>query len=691
MITLKLNGQIVDLFPNASISLRWTNPMFSETADLGGYSFPMELPPTARNSAALGAPERIDAAGDSINTTHTYELYVQGSLFMAGSAKLIKPITRRSYRIYLLTTAFGDAVKGKTTADFTWGGVRDLGDQTYQGWLDHFVDTIDGKVADWCFFTSAFVPKETYDFTGSNAETLVNYLNYSAVPAQTRYYSPYPRVAYVLRQIFAELGYELQSEWLKGDEIKDLVFWSPVRKTWDADPGGSLSDPYANEINLKNFLPAVSAAEIIEAVRKAFCATVFFDRRNQKATIKTNREVILSAKVKDWTGKNDPAYELAQDEAVSGYTLGWTKSDNGMRTAYLQKMLNLLLRESENWIEEYYAAPNDVAPLFHYLWTQPGVDYVNYQEVGFNPGDIIMPTDGLAFWYFIINGTPLPTPDPDKGWRLDELGKWFISREGFDQSYGGVLPANACEWHEALAEYVESVATLGDLPALVPSGSYDQFGKVYWVEEESLYYVGFMADPVSPFITGARWLPLCGPAMDDIILGSGSKVLRAPADTLNMALVYDSVEDMQIRVPIAQMDMLDEIEGTPQSFPLYFMFWRGRIAQYVGDNNPTPPAHTYPYGSSDCLTYTNEANVGELTLNWSEDHGLYAQFWQEWLSFAGNPKKLTSVIRLTLNDLLNFSFSDKIRLDNQNYLVAQMDITITQRGISPTKCELRKL
>lgn len=80
--------------------------------------------------------------------------------------------------------------------------------------------------------------------------------------------------------------------------------------------------------------------------------------------------------------------------------------------------------------------------------------------------------------------------------------------------------------------------------------------------------------------------------------------------------------------------------------------------------------------------------TAEHSLLWNGNKGLYQQFWSEWVTFLQNKKESTTTVNLTIADVLNFSFKNKVRIRENNYLVKQMKVSISDGGILPTKLKL---
>jgi hypothetical protein len=100
------------------------------------------------------------------------------------------------------------------------------------------------------------------------------------------------------------------------------------------------------------------------------------------------------------------------------------------------------------------------------------------------------------------------------------------------------------------------------------------------------------------------------------------------------------------------------------------------------NQNPMPYANSSPYDPA------NEADTFEYSLHYDGEKGIYERYGREWLEFLKSKKIVKQNINLKLQDILNFREWHKVRIENMNYFVKSMKITVTQNGIQPTECEL---
>lgn len=116
-------------------------------------------------------------------------------------------------------------------------------------------------------------------------------------------------------------------------------------------------------------------------------------------------------------------------------------------------------------------------------------------------------------------------------------------------------------------------------------------------------------------------------------------------------------------------------KGNSPMFDLYvnnpytprLLFYRG----FRNDGNGEP----YPLGSYHNYDY-DENRIGNYSLSWDGDDGLYNVWWKDYLNVISGSRTITIPVRLNLNDLLNLDFKKKIRIRDVNYLIKSIDIKL---------------
>lgn len=119
--------------------------------------------------------------------------------------------------------------------------------------------------------------------------------------------------------------------------------------------------------------------------------------------------------------------------------------------------------------------------------------------------------------------------------------------------------------------------------------------------------------------------------------------------------------------------------------------FQDRLIFYRGMQKMRLTNDLYPMASNN--TYDSELQPAEIpglnySLLWDGDKGMFNVWWKTWLEMLKNKRDLEIKLLLSESDIINFNFDDKIRIQNQNYFVKKLAITITQNGFKPVKANL---
>jgi hypothetical protein len=111
------------------------------------------------------------------------------------------------------------------------------------------------------------------------------------------------------------------------------------------------------------------------------------------------------------------------------------------------------------------------------------------------------------------------------------------------------------------------------------------------------------------------------------------------------------------------------------------MFYRGFQPADVGVDE------TYPMAGVNEYNIRGEV-VGDHSLLWDGDKGIFKTWWALPYLMLSQKKTVMRQLNLSIRDLLNFSFKNKYRIENQNYFITRMRYTISQRGLSPIEATM---
>lgn len=151
-------------------------------------------------------------------------------------------------------------------------------------------------------------------------------------------------------------------------------------------------------------------------------------------------------------------------------------------------------------------------------------------------------------------------------------------------------------------------------------------------------------------------------------------------------------------------------EESTASFEDRLLFYRG-LADFRTANGATNPffALTYPLASAEDFTVEGyriktgwdssqlSSNITppqyapedvKYSLNWNGSKGLYAQWWATWHEMLQRKRDVKLSIALSTKDIRAFRFQDKVRIQNKEYIVKKLRITLTEFGAATTEAEL---
>lgn len=118
--------------------------------------------------------------------------------------------------------------------------------------------------------------------------------------------------------------------------------------------------------------------------------------------------------------------------------------------------------------------------------------------------------------------------------------------------------------------------------------------------------------------------------------------------------------------------------------PLRLTIYRGFAygTPYPGySTRQVPYASSTPYGPGSGI-------YGEISLRWEGVYGLYETWWKQWHQMLLYGKNVTIRLHLSIADLVSFNFEQKIRIQNMDFLVKRLRISLTPRGLAPVEAEL---
>lgn len=297
----------LDIFPDISLSVKLTNPMFNE---IGSHSMPFNLPASSHNLKVFGFPNRIERYTEFKNREYPMYIFAEGLNILLGV--LVVTSARQSEIDCYFKSGNGDfwsAVKGKSLKDIELGESEEftnlnvalafMNDSVTKGYPDvpfamfPLVNT--GMVKD---FKMEDLPLAAGAWRGT---TMVNYWDPTTPGflASFSALSPFLYVNYILDRLWDTVGYEKVKCFIsENSELKRLVLYNNVAKWWQETPNGFYLTPLPgdrpNKFVYSDYVSEYSISSFISDIGKMFCAFMFVNDRLRSVKFMTFKDLINS-------------------------------------------------------------------------------------------------------------------------------------------------------------------------------------------------------------------------------------------------------------------------------------------------------------------------------------------------------------------------------------------------------------
>lgn len=163
----------------------------------------------------------------------------------------------------------------------------------------------------------------------------------------------------------------------------------------------------------------------------------------------------------------------------------------------------------------------------------------------------------------------------------------------------------------------------------------------------------------------------CAPA------DSGSPAFEAECPPLHDIRLHETAPEIRTPGTVSYMQGGEEIVQEAE-VPDRMTLYRGYYS--IG-------GHLQPFASG--LPYDREVNqIGDYSLRMDGPFGVYETWWKAWHTMMKTGKQVQARLLLSLSEIANFNFEDQVRIQNQNFFVKKMKITLTPRGLAPVDVEL---
>lgn len=386
MLGIKINDEFLDLMPGTQLELEQNNPYLQFGDEIvGEFSYPIELPPTEKNLRLTQYSLLIQKRADAISIDCV--VYDSGFQHSRGKLRIEKPTIHlnrlSSGRIsaYYLTgiSSFYQDIKDIQLKAADFGGERSFSWDNFNtagsGFWGHIHGAINSTPGYGHGYDYAFFPCINYAWHPSQLTDLVNKTVLSGgVPVFAQYIQigtvktiqpiiPFPYLKYVMMKAAEHVGWKLEGSFLDDADFKKIVLWNQRSVKWGYIKIGTFGvvsyhgyDPI--KLNVKDFVPDITIAELFLAIRNRLGLFYEFDRMSKIIRVKKLVDVSTSG-IKDFGAKVNPVIVKTVLKEKTTYALKTTEDINSIDTSsadYLGAVHNVsdLPAADETLVEKFY-------------------------------------------------------------------------------------------------------------------------------------------------------------------------------------------------------------------------------------------------------------------------------------------------------------------------------------------------
>lgn len=330
-------GEAYHLQPDAKLEVERTNPFFNDYAE---HTIPMDLPASDHNRRLLGFPDLFGGRMKMV----TSEVSIQDGEFHAQCRQAVVSATRKgkiqtsfylnegSLYSRMQNTRLKDVFSNDDTDILRFGtmedvfefcrGLRANDDERFTIFPVLVTDDSDmdlgynykivnafGMVEDHGFDVAyPFMPSVSYHVTREffhpdhidpacdfyNVQDRTEIVNQIPISIGPGYYiSPFIRMNYVLKRVFAHFGYTLEENFFTQTQPFDKMVLL-----------NNIIDPLINKkLIVSDLVPDVTVQDLLAAVRKKFCCEFSADEATRTVGIVFLKDIVNSTPTADFTSR----------------------------------------------------------------------------------------------------------------------------------------------------------------------------------------------------------------------------------------------------------------------------------------------------------------------------------------------------------------------------------------------------
>lgn len=310
-LAFQIGTEFLDLKPGTELELEEENP-FLQLSDsvIGPYTFPFEVPLSEKNLRLLGFPSALPTRKKiSVDNVICWENGIQHSIGTLRIEQIngnINDLQSGTCSLYYLTgsSSFWTQIEKKMLSEMDFGGDRSFnqpGINITSGWWQHVHQVMQGNSET---FDYAIFPVKNPGIMSKDMDHQPDWMNWITIEAgQTRPaiitngrnnpIYPFPYLVYVMKRIFATVGWKVDGDFFTDPDIKKICLLSLRDIKW-----GIKIPIFLFKLNpvvtfdLANHMPNVEVSKFLIAIKNRLGLFYDFNLRTKSCTITYLKDVV---------------------------------------------------------------------------------------------------------------------------------------------------------------------------------------------------------------------------------------------------------------------------------------------------------------------------------------------------------------------------------------------------------------
>jgi hypothetical protein len=703
MLRILIDNEIVDI-SGINFTLMMKSPIFYP--EEGSYSLPLTFPFTPRNSLIFGYPNRIELYADILRD-HSIYISFAGITLINDTIQVTKANNKIIEGFIKVGEGFFNSlIKSVKLKDIDYGDDITLG-STPEAVLAHALAVIAQSYPDVNYqFPSIYNPKFYGEENEKNPDFL-SILNYYLAGAGRNYFLsnaiyedpskdnqqsllPLPYLFYVLKKIFEFFNYSLSGDFLQDDELKELLIYNNraldrkekkyyARASLTATQNVHIADYVIfdddstddNEDDDSLFNTTLGAYEIASKGYHNVTVNIKVGNGSEGANVYGLIRIMNSGDVNSISLPENiltqHKYTFWVDEADVGKEIKYYVYDDDMEADFDVLEAEIIITHvSESNLNRFATSMNiqDHVPDVEISTLLTAI------KKTFGTALLINNTTNearLLFLKNIINAASYIEfsdniiPDPDVEVQESEGNtfdfNWSDKNDFFDDNFKG---------YEKYT-YLGAYDILDDLPVQ------PLLNQIALVKNLNAIYI-YSSDEDN----NIAWRKLTDNFLP-LIIDDGGEDMAPDMSPLTMERVTEVVAIMPA---ISQMGSSSAFDTGDNECDLHLLFYRGLQDDENGDHFPLAAPTRY-----DSLGNV----VGSYELIWDGANGLYKTFWEDFIEWYKSVRVVYYYKQMSAAEFQQFDFSKKYRIFGIDYLVKDIEVSITENEIKPAKLTMLKV